>query len=94
MYGFLGFLFSYHYLLHMGFYSFSMSVSLFFWTLGYFVKHKSEISFRKIENIKVLDYSTKTENIDWFLDYSHFNEFAASKLGKILANDLLYILEK
>ena len=30
LYGFLGFLFSYHYLLHMGFYSFSMSVPVFF----------------------------------------------------------------
>ena len=30
LYGFLGFLFSYHYLLHMGFYSFPISVPVFF----------------------------------------------------------------
>ena len=30
LYGFFGFLFSYHYLLHMGFYSFSISVPVFF----------------------------------------------------------------
>ena len=58
MYGFLGFLFSYHYLLHMGFYSFSMSVSLFFWTLGYFMKHKSEMSFRKIGILNMLCIAT------------------------------------
>ena len=42
----------------MGFYSFSMSVSLFFWTLGYFVKHKSEMSFRKIGILNMLCLAT------------------------------------
>ena len=45
LYGFLGFLFSYHYLLHMGFYSFSISVPVFF-VFDYFVKHKEEIGLK------------------------------------------------
>ena len=40
LYGFVGFLFSDHYLLHMGFYSFSLSVPLFFFALGLF--HKAQ----------------------------------------------------
>jgi len=43
LYGFLGFLFSYNYLLHMGFYSFSASVPMCFFALGYFMKHKENL---------------------------------------------------
>ena len=48
LYGFVGFLFSDHYLLHMGFYSFALSVPLFFFALGYFMKHKEDLSLNKI----------------------------------------------
>ena len=34
-YAWLGFLFSYHYLLHMGFYNFALSFALFFIVTGY-----------------------------------------------------------
>ena len=34
-FSFLGFIFAYNYLLHMGFYNFVLSMSLFFFTLGY-----------------------------------------------------------
>ena len=44
LYGFFGFLFSYHYLLHMGFYNFSLSVSLYFFTLGYFSRYYAEMA--------------------------------------------------
>ena len=54
LYGFLGFLFSYHYLLHMGFYSFSISVPVFFFALGYFVKHKEEMSLNNIAILNLL----------------------------------------
>ena len=42
LYGFLGFLFSYHYLLHMGFYNFSLSVPLFFshWAILWSTKRR------------------------------------------------------
>ena len=54
LYVFLGFLFSYHYLLHMGFYNFSLSVPLFFFALGYFMKHKEEMSIDKIAILNLL----------------------------------------
>ena len=52
--GFVGFLFSDHYLLHMGFYSFSLSVPLFFFALGYFMKHKEDLSVDKIAILNLL----------------------------------------
>ena len=54
LYGFLGFLFSDHYLLHMGFYSFALSVPLFFFALGYFMKHKEDMSLNKIAILNLL----------------------------------------
>ena len=54
LYGFLRFLFSDHYLLHMGFYSFSLSLPLFFFALGYFMKHKEELSVDKIAILNLL----------------------------------------
>ena len=54
LYGFVGFLFSDHYLLHMGFYSFSLSVPLFFFALGYFIKHKEDLGVDKIAILNLL----------------------------------------
>ena len=54
LYGFVGFLFSDHYLLHMGFYSFALSVPLFFFALGYFIKHKEDMSLNKIAILNLL----------------------------------------
>ena len=54
LYGFVGFLFSDHYLLHMGFYSFALSVPLFFFALGYFMKHKEDLSLNKIAILNLL----------------------------------------
>ena len=48
LYGFVGFLFGDHYLLHMGFYSFALSVPLFFFALGYFIKHKEDMKLNRI----------------------------------------------
>ena len=44
---------------------------------------------KKNKNITFIDYSQKAENTNWFLDYSHFSEFAASKLSSKLAEDIL-----
>ena len=52
--GFVGFLFSDHYLLHMGFYSFSISVPLFFFALGYFMKYKEDLNLEKIAILNLL----------------------------------------
>ena len=48
LYGFLGFLFGDHYLLHMGFYGFALSVPLFFFAVGYFIKHKEDMKLNRI----------------------------------------------
>jgi len=52
IYGFLGFLFSYHFVLFMGFYNSALSVSLYFLTLGYFMKHKEEM---RLNNVAILN---------------------------------------
>ena len=49
---------------------------------------------RRNKNIKLIDYSQKAENTNWFIDYSHFTEFAASKLSSMLAIEILDIKNK
>ena len=44
---------------------------------------------KKQGKINFLDYSQKAEATNWFLDYSHFTEFAANKLSSNLARDIL-----
>ena len=46
---------------------------------------------RKNKNIVFIDYSEKAESTNWFLDYSHFTEFGASKLSSMLAIEILNI---
>jgi len=46
------------------------------------------------KNISLIDYSQKAENTNWFLDYSHFTEFAASRLSSKLAKDILKVINK
>ncbi len=46
------------------------------------------------KEIQVLDYSQLARDVDWFIDYSHLNEYAASSLGKRLANDLIILLDR
>ena len=45
-------------------------------------------------NITFFDYSQKAEETNWFLDYSHFTEFAASKISSSLAEDIFLFLNK
>ena len=49
---------------------------------------------KKDRNLIFLDFSLKAEATNWFLDYSHFTEFAASKLSSMLAIDILDIKNK
>ena len=44
---------------------------------------------KKIKQVHVLDYSKLAKGVDWFLDYSHYNEYAASELAKLLAKELI-----
>jgi hypothetical protein len=45
-FGFLGFLYSYNLLLHLGFYNFSISVPLYFFLIGYWWKHRSQLNWK------------------------------------------------
>jgi len=45
-------------------------------------------AIKENKNIELIDYSQKAKNTSWFIDYSHFTEFAASKLGSMLAIDI------
>ena len=47
-FGFLGFLYSYNYLLNMGFYGFALSVPVYFFTLGYWWKHRNDLNVTRI----------------------------------------------
>ncbi len=51
-------------------------------------------AIKRNKTIEVIDYSQKVENTNWFLDYSHFTEFAASKLSSMLAIEILDIKNK
>ena len=60
-------------------------------------KDYRETLFKEIKNDKniiFLDYSQKAASTNWFLDYSHFTEFAASELSYILAQELIYLMKK
>ena len=54
VFGLLGFLFAYNYLLHMGFYNFVLSMSLFFFTFGYWWRVKDKLQLRNIVVIYIL----------------------------------------
>ena len=48
----------------------------------------------KNKNIIYIDYSQEAESSSWFLDYSHFTEFAASKLSLKLAEDISEVINR
>ncbi|MDD9973693.1 MAG: hypothetical protein OXU27_06800, partial [Candidatus Poribacteria bacterium] len=58
VFGLLGFLFAYNYLLHMGFYNFVLSMSLFFFTLGYWWRVKDKLGLINIVVIYILLLAT------------------------------------
>jgi len=60
-------------------------------------KDYRETLFRELKrysNLSYLDYSEKAESTNWFLDYSHFNEFAASELSSMLADEIFNLIKK
>ena len=58
VFGLLGFLFAYNYLLHMGFYNFVLSMSLFFFTMGYWWRVKDKLRLTNIVIIYILLLAT------------------------------------
>jgi len=63
LFGLLGFLFAYHYLLLMGFYNFTFSVSFFFFALGYWWKHKNDMSVVNVIVLYLLMFLTYLSHI-------------------------------
>ena len=58
VFGLLGFMYAYNYLLHMGFYNFVLSMSLFFFAMGYWWRVKDELQLTNIMVIYVLLLAT------------------------------------
>ena len=58
VFGLLGFLFAYNYLLHMGFYNFVLSMALFFFTMGYWWRVKDKLRLANIVVIYLLLLAT------------------------------------
>ena len=58
VFGLLGFMYAYNYLLHMGFYNFVLSMALFFFTLGYWWKIKDKLRLINIVVIYILLLAT------------------------------------
>lgn len=54
VFGLLGFMYAYNYLLHMGFYNFVLSMSLFFFTFGYWWRVKDNLRLLNIVVIYLL----------------------------------------
>lgn len=54
VFGLLGFMYAYNYLLHMGFYNFVLSMSLFFFALGYWWRVKDKLRLLNIVVIYLL----------------------------------------
>ena len=60
-------------------------------------KDYRETLAREIEKNKeiiYIDYSLEAESSSWFLDYSHFTEYAADKLSSKLAQDIFDVISK
>ena len=51
-------------------------------------------AIKRNKKIEFIDYSQKAENTNWFIDYSHFTEFAASELSSMLAIEILDLINK
>ncbi len=45
-----------------------------------------------LDSLVVLNYAEFAKDVDWFIDYSHFNEFASSSLAKSLAVQLMTLV--
>ena len=57
--------------------------------------YRATLSKEIEKNRKIIyfDYSQEAKKTSWFLDYSHFNEFAANKLSSKLAEDILEVIK-
>ena len=63
VFAWLGFLFSYNYLLFMGFYNFAISSSLFFFSFGYWWRHKDDLRVNHLIVLYILILLTYLSHI-------------------------------
>ena len=54
LFGLIGFIYAYNYLLHVGFYNFALSISLFFFTLGYWWRRRDKLNAASLGGMYVL----------------------------------------
>ncbi len=66
LYGWLGFPFAYNYLLYMGFYNFTLSISFFFLSFGFWWKHKDHIQVKHLCILYILLLLTYLSHIASF----------------------------
>ena len=80
----VGFTFAYNYLLHMGFYNFALSVSLFFFALGYWWRSEDKLNPKTL----VMTYV-------WliFVYFTHFQSYALLTVSITVCGVFLYIYE-
>lgn len=57
-FGLIGFLYSYNYLLHMGFYGFALSVSFCFFALGYWWRYRHDLNLSRAAILYLLIAAT------------------------------------
>ncbi len=81
VFAWLGFLFSYNYLLFMGFYNFALSTSLFFFCFGHWWRHKDDIRVNHLIVLYILALLTYL---------SHIASFGLLVLGLSLAAGCLW----
>ena len=65
--GLVGFIFSYNYLLHMGFYNFSLSLPMFFFSLGFWWRHKTRLTLPRLGILYLLLLLTYLSHFQSFL---------------------------
>ena len=86
----VGVIYSYHYLLMMGFYNFSISVPIFFWTLGYWWKHRNNIIPKGLTGNQPLVGFYLLLMLTYF---SHFQSFFLLVISISVFTGLLFLLE-
>ena len=80
----VGFIFAYNYLLHMGFYNFALSVSLFFFALGCWWRCKDKLSIKAVVTVYV-----------WLIVVylTHFQSYALLTVSLTFFGVFLYVYE-
>jgi len=79
----VGVIYSYHYLLMMGFYNFSLSIPIFFYTLGYWWQHCFNLIFKRLLIFYILLILTY---------FSHFQSFLLLVISVSVLSSLRFML--